>query len=354
MTYRATPSGSALQHGPRPLPLFLDMLRSETAASPERHAAALAGLAAYQDAPRARGLRPLPARFRKGRARLRDAGGDGRPVVLVPSLINPQSILDLSEHQSLARWLAKQGVRAWLLDWGEPGPAERDMDLAGHVERLLLPLLAKLDEPPVLVGYCLGGTLAVAAAGPERAAGCATIAAPWRFEGYGAAREAMAAHWAAARPACERLGLVPMEVLQAGFWRLDPARTIAKFEAFGRMDMSSEAARGFVRLEDWANAGAPLTFAAGRDLFEQCVRADLPGRGEWRVAGRIADPFSLPCPVVEFVSLTDRIVPAATAIGLPDRRDIGAGHVGMMVGSRARAQLWQPLADWIASLPRAR
>jgi polyhydroxyalkanoate synthase len=333
--------------------LFLDMLRSETAASPDRRTAALRGLAAYQDAPRQRTQRPLPARRRRGRARLRDAGGTGRPVVLVPSLINPPSILDLSPSQSLARWLARQGVRSWLLDWGEPDPKERGLDLAGHVERLLLPLLARLDEPPVLVGYCLGGTLALGAAAAMPVAGCATIVAPWHFSGYGGARETMARHWAAAAPTCEALGLLPMEVLQAGFWRLDPARTVDKYVAFGTLDPASEAAQGFVRLEDWANAGAPLTLAAGRDLFERCVAADEPGRRVWRVGGRTVDPHALPCPTVEFVSLTDRIVPAATAAGLADRRDLGAGHVGMMIGSRAQAQLWEPLAGWIAALPPA-
>ena len=323
------------------------MLRSETADSPERQAEALAGLSAYQQAPRPKVMRPLPARFRRGRARLRDAGGAGQPVVLIPSLINPPSVLDLAPDRSLVRWLAGQGCHAWLLDWGAPTPAERDLDLAGHVEQLLLPLLAKLDEPPILVGYCLGGTLAMAAAAAAGAAGCALIAAPWHFSGYGTARTAMAQHWAAAKPACEMLGLLPMEVLQSGFWRLDPGRTVSKFEAFGRMDPASEAAQSFVRLEDWANAGAPLTLAAGRDLFERLVERDEPGSGEWRVAGQRVDPAMLPCPGIEFVSLTDRIVPAATAAGLRDRHDIGAGHVGMMIGSRARQQLWEPLATWI-------
>ena len=36
----------------------------------------------------------------------------------------------------------------------------------------------------------------------------------------------------AAQPLTERLGLLPMEVLQSAFWSLDPERTIAKFEAF--------------------------------------------------------------------------------------------------------------------------
>jgi polyhydroxyalkanoate synthase len=143
-----------------------------------------------------------------------------------------------------------------------------------------------------------------------------------------------------------------MELLQSGFWMLDPARTIAKYEAFATA--ADADVPGFVRLEDWANAGPPLTLAAGRDLFETMIAEDRPGRGGWQVGGRTIDPHRLRCPTVEFVSLTDRIVPAATAADLADRRDVAAGHVGMIVGRKARNGLWTPIADWIAGLPRSR
>lgn len=321
------------------------MLRSETAASPERAAAALAGLRRYQEAPRTTPRRAAPARFRKRRARLRDYGGEGPPVVFVPSLINPPFVLDLTPQTSLLRWIADAGFHAWLVDWGTNDPRDRELDVAGHVERVLEPLLAKLSEPPLLVGYCLGGTMAMAAASRMKVAGLATIAAPWRFAGYGAAADDIATLWEIAEPSCRKLGLVPMEVLQSGFWRIDPARTIGKFEAFATM--AEERAAMFVALEDWANAGEPLTYAAGAELFEHMVQEDRPGRGEWRVGGAIVGPEQLDCPAIEFVSLSDRIVPAATAAGLPQRRDLGAGHVGMIVGGSARRQLWEPLRDWL-------
>ena len=353
---------AALQHGepveipvgPRPLPLFLDMLHAETASSPERRAAALAGLRAYQQAPRGGGRKPAPARFRKGTARVRDyahRGATGRPVLVVPSLINPPHVLDLLPDRSLLRWLTEQGHRPFLLDWGTPSP-DRALDIDAHVERILLPLIAKFDRPPVLVGYCLGGTMALAAAIRSRVAGLALVAAPWRFAGLGsAARSDIAQLWSAARPVCERMGLVPMEVLQSGFWRLDPARTIAKYETFAQTDPDSPAFRQFVAMEDWANAGAPLPFAAGRQLFENFVAQDGPGSGGWSLSGTPITPDALACPSVDFVSRNDRIVPAATAANLTDRRDLGAGHVGMIVGSGAQTQLWEPLSDWLNSLP---
>jgi polyhydroxyalkanoate synthase len=63
------------------------------------------------------------------------------------------------------------------------------------------------------------------------------------------------------------------------------------------------------------------------------------------------DPQALACPAAEFVSLTDRITPAATAAGLAVRHELAAGHVGMVVGSKARAMLWEPLTEWLRAVP---
>uniref|UniRef100_UPI0035CB03A0 alpha/beta fold hydrolase n=1 Tax=uncultured Sphingomonas sp. TaxID=158754 RepID=UPI0035CB03A0 len=346
------------QYGPRPLPLFLDMLRQETTASPERRAAALAGLRAYQEAPRGRVRKAAPARYRKGQARLRDygaKGATGRAVIFVPSLINPPHILDLSPELSLLRWLASAGHRPFLFDWGTQGPAAHALDVDAHITRILLPLIAKFEAPPVLVGYCLGGTMALAAACLAPVAGLALIAAPWHFSRYGSdARNQIAALWDSARPTCEAMGLVPMEVLQAGFWRLDPARTITKYERFAALEPGSAAARSFVAMEDWANAGAPLPLATGRQLFEDFIAADVPGRGAWRIGGTTISPEALACPAIDFVSMNDRIVPAASAADLPDRHDLGAGHVGMIVGRGARTQVWEPLSGWLNALPAPR
>ncbi|WP_404367833.1 alpha/beta fold hydrolase [Sphingomonas sp. MMS24-J45] len=332
------------------------MLREETATSLDRRAAALAGLRAYQAFRRGRAHRPAPARFRKGTARLRDygaKGGSGRAVIFVPSLINPPHILDLAPDISLLRWLAQQGHHPFLLDWGTPPPKARGMDVTAHVERVLLPLIAKFAEPPVLVGYCLGGTMALAAACIAPVAGLALVASPWTFAGFGAAaRGEIAALWTAAKPTCESMALVPMEVLQAGFWRLDPARTIGKYETFAAMDPASPAARRFVAMEDWANAGAPLPYATGRQLFEDFVGNDMTGAGLWKIGGKAITPTAIPCPAIEFVSRNDRIVPAASAANLPDRHDLGAGHVGMIVGGSALNQVWEPLSGWLNALPQ--
>lgn len=324
------------------------MLRGETAGDPARMAAALAGLAAYQSAERLPPPPEPPVAAAVGRVRLLDHGGTGAPLVIVPSLINPHTILDLTEELSLTRWLATRGVRPLLVDWGTPGPGERALGVADHVEHFLLPLIDALGEAPLLAGYCLGGTMALAAAALRPTRGLALIAAPWRFTGFpDRTRADIAELWAAARGPAEAMGLLPMEVLQAGFWRIDPKGTIEKYVRFGRMAPGSEAARRFVAMEDWANDGAPLTHAAGRELMEALVARDRTGRRLWRVAGERIVPGRITAPVLNIVSTTDRIVPAATAARRGRRLTLGLGHVGMIVGGRARHALWEPLAAWL-------
>lgn len=321
------------------------MLRRETQGDAGRLARALAGLRRYQEAERPPPPVPRPAVAERLGATLRDYGGAGPPVLFVPSLINPPSILDLPER-SLLEWLAAQGkVRPLLLDWGWNVPARASLSVAGHVEAVLLPLIADLGEPPALVGYCLGGTMALAAAAGSGAPAVAAIAAPWRFSGFPDDSRAMLERlWAGAAPASRALGCLPMEVLQSAFWSLDPGRTVAKFEAFADMAEESPEARAFVTLEDWANDGPPLPHEAARELFEDLFGADATGRGRWI----LADPAALPCPVLDIVSTTDRIVPAESATGAGERLELAQGHVGMVVGGRAKAALWEPLAGWLS------
>ncbi|MGQ0660863.1 alpha/beta hydrolase [Sphingosinicella sp.] len=317
-----------------------------TEGAPARMQAALAGLKKYQDAERGAAPPLMPAIAEAHGASLRDYGGDGPTTLFIPSLINPPTVLDM-QGRSLLRWLAGQGCRVVLLDWGWPGAARGALNVAGHVEQIILPLMSDLDGPADLVGYCLGGTMAIAAGQLGEARRVVTIAAPWHFDGFpDQARADLAKLWHGAQATAQSLGVLPMEVLQSAFWSLDPARTIGKFEAFAALE--GEAARAFVMLEDWANDGPPVPLAAAREMFESLFAGDAPGRGEWHVGGEVIDPAALPCPLLNIVSTTDRIVPAASAPRAGERLELALGHVGMVVGSQARERLWEPLAGWLS------
>ena len=123
------PEHRAPQHerAPRPLPLFLELVREMSKRDPELARSALAGLRAYEQAPRRERPQPRPEIARVGGAALRDHGGVGPPLVLVPSLINPPRILDLDEQTSLTAAITRMN-RARCCSTGgkrENAPASR-------------------------------------------------------------------------------------------------------------------------------------------------------------------------------------------------------------------------------------
>jgi len=354
-----TPALSALaqgnaapQHGPRPLPLFLNILWRETEGDPELRRRAFQGLRRYQEA-----RRPPPPLVPQtfagaGSAKLLRYGTEnGRaPVVFVPSLINPPQVLDLSPSRSMLRHMSAAGHDAYLVDWGAPASEDGHLGLDRHVTERLLPMLAALPRPPILVGYCLGGNLVIGAAALQAPKAVAAIASPWNFDGFAPAdRDEIAALWRGAKPLCQRLGYVPMEVLQSGFWAMDPARTIRKYAAFADMAHGSDEEHAFLAVEDWANGGPPLTYDAGRDLFENFYAANASGLGQWQIGGRVIDPARLPCPTFSIRSATDRIVPASAAPEMEQNVTLRLGHVGMIVGGSARQLMWEPLSQWLSS-----
>ena len=306
--------------------------------------AALDGLASYERAPRIPPSAPKPVAVAVGPATLRDHGGDGPPAILVPSLINPPHVLDLDADVSLAAAVRGMGRRALLLDWGSA--RERNaLDVSGHVTELLVPLIAGVGDPPALIGYCLGGTMALAAAGLAPAERIATLAAPWHFSRYPAeTRQALQALWRETQGASRAFSAMPMELLQAAFWSVDPDRTVAKFAKFGRLAPDSAEAARFVALEDWANEGEPLPQHAARELLEDFFGADLPGSGRWMFGGKPAGK-GLATPALHFTAGNDRIAPASTAPEGDELR-IESGHVGMVVGS-GRVRLHEGLARFL-------
>src|SRR3546814_8663238 len=102
---------AAPQHGPRPLPLFLNILWRETQDDPELRKRAFQGLRKYQEASRPSLPPAVPVVAGAGSARLLRYGTEnGRfPVLFVPSLINPPQVLALSASPSMLRHMSAAG-----------------------------------------------------------------------------------------------------------------------------------------------------------------------------------------------------------------------------------------------------
>lgn len=340
-----------------------------------RLAATLRGLETWQRHPYRRRMTEPPAIWRAGASRLLDYGRapeatapDGPPVLVVPSLINRAYILDLMPERSLLRWLAAEGLRPVLLDWGPPGPEERGLDLEGYGAERLLPALRALrrdaGRPVAVLGYCMGGTLAagLAARIETGIAALAVIGAPWSFAASagiaGGLRTMLRAEGAG--PFADHLdalgeayGAIPVSLFQALFALVNPMQATLKFQRLAALDPAGPAARLFVALEDWLADGVPMARGAARDLLVDWQIGNAPDRGAWRFLGAPVRPGAIGVPMLAFCGQADTIAPPAMALPLP-RAVPGAriatpatGHVGMIAGSLARPQVWRPLAAFL-------
>lgn len=332
-----------------------------------RLAAFSRGVNRYQTA--AREARPPepPVFWQDGTTRVLDygtranSGNEGAwPILVVPSLINRGYILDLSEKKSLMRHLAGQGFRPFLVDWGAPGPEECDFNLTAYICWRLEPAVDEIfdatRQPPVLLGYCMGGllTLALAARRPDRTAALALLATPWDFHaGQEATIRMLRSSYPVLEAAIDHWGELPVDILQAMFTSLEPFLTTNKFRRFAAMKDGSGQAKNFVALEDWLNDGVALTAPVARECLFDWYMDNATAKGVWRVDGEAVRPGDIQAPALVVIPEKDHIVPPQSASPLADAlpnavaKTVGAGHIGMVAGSRARTTLYEPLSLWL-------
>jgi polyhydroxyalkanoate synthase len=260
----------------------------------------------------------------------------------------------------LLRHLSGAGLRPLLLDWGAPGETERRFDLtdyiAGRLEAAAAFAVARTGRRLALLGYCMGGLLAVALAQrrPDLVASLVLLATPWDFHAERAEHARLLGQMAG--PLVQNfqgLGEVPVDVLQMFFVANDPLTAARKFTHLAALPPGGEAERRFVALEDWLNDGVPLALPVAAETLGQWYGDNLPGQGQWRVAGRPVVPEEVAAPSLVLVPRQDRIVPPLTAAALAEhlidaeRLDPPLGHIGMVVGQGAPQAVWQPLTRWL-------
>lgn len=320
----------------------------------------LKGIERYRGHAYRRALVDPPVLWEEGSTRLLDYGGTGAPVLVVPSLVNRAYILDLMPEKSLLRWLASNGLRPLLVDWGAPGDLERRFTLtdyiAGRLEAALDAAVAAAGEPMAVMGYCMGGDLALALAvrRPRRVSALAFLATPWDFHAERAEQARLLGALAPSlKAAFTALGELPVDVLQTLFAALDPLLALRKFSRFAELGDDDPRTCEFVALEDWLNDGVPLALPVAEAVLTEWYAANAPARRAWRVAGQIVDPARCTTRSLIVVPAQDRIVPPGSARALGTALPAAEiwtptlGHIGMVVSREAPRVVWEPLRDWL-------
>ncbi len=295
------------------------------------------------------------------------------PLLLVPSLINRHYVMDLVPQKSMAEWLVAQGHDVFCIDWGTPGPEDRyltfDDICDGYLGRALRVTSKMGGATPGrrgkanVLGYCLGGTLAVIHAAAEarpagnRIASLALLAAPVAFRD-----DSVLAAWTQ-NPTydpgaiVDAFGNAPWQLLQGAFQMLRPTLTLAKTVHMVDRAWNDEFLDGFLALEAWGNDNVSFPGQAFRRYIEELYRKDALMEGTMRLSGRSARMEDIHCPVLAVSFEHDNIVPWKSAAVLVDRIaskeklhvKLPGGHVGAVVSKSAAKGLWPMLSNFFVN-----
>ena len=285
-----------------------------------------------------------------------------QPMLFVPSLINRPFILDLLPEKSMIRFFCDQGYPVYLLDWGTPSDEDRFLPFVRYVRDYINNAveIAKKNshaEQVHLMGHCLGGTFSLiyASLRPSQVCSLTLMTAPFDFSQTG-----LLTTWAQNKSfnlegMIEAYGNAPWPLLQASFNMLRPTLITNKIRTFIERSGDEKFMQGFLAMELWSNDNVSFPGECYKTMITEFYRKNSLAHQELVLDGQRIELSSIQAPIFSIICEDDHIVPPAAMHGFEshfpksqlnvERR--GGGHIGGLISSRARKELWPQLNNWL-------
>jgi polyhydroxyalkanoate synthase subunit PhaC len=287
------------------------------------------------------------------------------PLLIVYSLINKPYILDLRPGVSLVEKLVGQGYEVYLLDWGNAGLEDRNLDLADYILDYLpkavkkVRQIANVNEISVL-GYCMGATLAVCytALYPETIKNLAVIAAPIDFSERTLYHLWLDPQYFDLDLLVDSYGVIPPELIDFGNKLLKPYPNFVG-SYFNLLENLRDpvAYEAWLYMHKWVQDGVNFAGAAFKQWVRDFYLENKLVKGELYLRGQKVALDQIKANLLNIIAGRDHITlpsqsrPLMHLTGSLDREQqiIPAGHVGLVVGRSTGNLLFQTLNQWLSS-----
>jgi polyhydroxyalkanoate synthase len=284
---------------------------------------------------------------------------EGKPVLLVPSMINRWYVLDLREGASVCKSLVERGLDTWLLDWGIPEDEDRYRtwdEVIDRLHRMVRRVKRETGADSVgLMGYCMGGTLCstYTALHPENIETLVNLTGPIDFSEGGLLRQLVDDEWFDPEAITEAGNLAPNQ-MQSGFVTLRPTGQLSKWILLADKGHDPEFVDSFMALETWVGDNIPFPASAYVTYIKELYQQNLLAEGDHWVNGERVDLGHIECPLLNIAASRDTICPPRAARALNELAsseeneflEVPGGHVGAVVGSRGPKVLYPQIVNW--------
>ena len=294
------------------------------------------------------------------------------PVLLVPPLGSQSACFDLRRGCSLTEHLLADGRPTYLVDYGEMGLADRDLGIEFWVSDVIPNAIKKVSAdaggaPVHLVGWCLGGLIAIltaAAYSDLPIKSVAMVASPFDLSKHRmVAPLRTAGKYTGGRiigGALKVLGGLPAQIVGPAFKAtsltvyLKKPITLLKHRDDREFLAQVEAVDGLM------NSMLAYPGRATLQVYQRLVQRNELADGKIQGPNKLVDLADVRVPVMNIAGTSDVLVPVAVAhhVGelVPNSPDVRlaeapGGHLGVLTGRSAPATTWAMIDDFLDSQP---
>ncbi len=293
------------------------------------------------------------------------------PLLRVFALMNRPYILDLRPGHSFVEYMVNKGYDLYLLDWGAPGPEDKNLKFDDYTLDYMPRAVRKLkaisgSDEFSLLGWCIGAiltTIYAALRGDEGLRNLILLTAPLDFSHK---QDLTFARWVDERyfdvdKVLAAFGNMPGEMIDYGAKALKPVENyISNYvKLWDNLD-DPRIVEAWHAMNTWVTDNVPLAGGAFRQLIVDLYRKDKLMRGELIIRGERVDLSRIRANLLTVIAEADHITPSCQSepimskVSSKDKElfRINGGHIGIMAGSGAAKHTWPHIEGWLA--PRSK